>query len=86
MLVTAEMLEAAGAAGRGGIRFSHLVQRANLTTTRARRLVESLASAGLLAHVEADGARALAITPRGMEFLGHCRRFIDLTKSYGVEL
>lgn len=86
MRVTAEVLEAAGAAGLGGIRFTRLVQKVNLTTTRARRLAGSLVSAGLLAHAERDGARVLAITPRGMEFLDHCRGFIDLSEAYGVDL
>ena len=85
-LVTTEMLGAAGDAGTGGIRFSHLVRRTNLGTARARRLVDHLVGAGLLAAMVVDGGDAVAITPRGLEFLDHCRRFMDLAESFGVEL
>lgn len=85
-LVTAEMLEAASGAGREGIRFTHLIQKANLTTERTRRMVGNLVTAGLLADRSVDGGRVVSITPRGLEFLGHCRRFMDLADSFGVDL
>ena len=84
--VLAAVLAATKDAGVDGVRFTHLVRRANLGSGRARQLIGDMMTAGLVEDHAVEGGRTVVITPRGLGFLDRTEEFVGLADSMGLDI
>jgi|TARA_B100001013_G_scaffold113483_1_gene65237 predicted transcriptional regulator len=75
-----------GNAGEQGLGITRILQKANLSYSRATNILNRLIKFGLVEQINIDNSQRYVISHKGIEFLQSHSDFADFAESFGMKL